>query len=518
MKIVKLDAVEAPPGGAAPAHRASVLPGAVLAAGSRPVPAPELAQGPEPQRQAHPGRFALSLILVAAFMVVLDFSIVNVALASIQRDLAFSGSSVQWVVTGYAITFGGLLILGGRAADIFGRRRMFVAGLLVFTAASLAGGLAGDAALLVAARLVQGVGAAMVAPAALSLITTTFPEGQARTRALGAYGAVASLGFVAGQVLGGALVDFVSWRAVFLVNVPVGVMAVLLAPRLLPESRAGASTRKSLDGGGAVLITASVALLVYSVSEAGLAGIGSSRVLGGLALAAAALAGFVHVERRHPHPLMPLEMLKRPELRKATTVMALLGLWNGGELLVLSLYLQQVLHDSPLVSGLVIAPQGAVGFTAAFFGARLMRRLGPRRLTVLTGAAAALGFGLLTQLSAHGGYSPALLAVTLVGFGTAGTAFASTVGATNGMDDSDQGFVGGAINTSRQIGAAIGAALLPSVVVAVNSRSSAAGVAGDRAAMLIGALIAGATVVVAWGVAAPFQAAFTKLRLTNNEL
>lgn len=451
--------------------------------------------GPEPLRGA-PGRLALALILSASFMVVLDFSIVNVALASIERELRFTGSSVQWVVTGYAITFGGLLVLGGRAADMFGRRRIFVAGLLLFVAASLSGGLAQDPVLLVASRLVQGIGAAMVAPAALSLITTGFPEGPSRNRALGAYGAVASLGFVSGQVLGGVLVAFTSWRSVFLVNVPVGLAVVLLAPRVVPESRLGGGLR-NLDIGGASLITVAVALVVYAVSEAGDAGLRSPLVLGSLALSALAFAGFLAAERRHPSPLVPLRLLRVTSLRNANTMMLLMGLWNGGELIVLSLYLQQVLHDSPLVSGLVIAPQGVVGFTAGAFGARLMKRLGYKRLSVLTGAAAFLGFLVLTQLPTGGGYSPALAAVTLVGFGTAGTAFASTVGASSGMKDSDQGFVGGAINTSRQIGAAVGASLLPAVVEAVDRHGRTAGVSGDRTAMLVAAAAAALAVLAA---------------------
>ena len=199
-------------------------------------------------------RLALALILTAAFMVVLDFSIVNVALASIERELGFSASAAAWIVTGYAIAFGGLLILGGRAADMFGRRRMFMAGLAIFSAASLAGGLAHDPVLLVASRVIQGAGAALVAPSALSLITTGFAEGPQRTRALGMYGATASVGFVAGQVLGGVLVQFTSWRSVFLVNVPVGVAALLLAPRLLGESRLAGQGRR-LDVSGALLIT-----------------------------------------------------------------------------------------------------------------------------------------------------------------------------------------------------------------------------------------------------------------------
>lgn len=215
----------------------------------------------DPRRRS----LGLGLILVASFMVVLDFSIVNVALPSIEGELGLAASSVQWVITGYAITFGGLLILGGRAADLFGRRRMFVAGLLVFSAASLAGGLAQDLTLLVASRAVQGAGAALVAPAALSLITTGFAEGRELTRALGIYGATASVGFVAGQVLGGILVQFTSWRAVFLVNVPFGLLAALLAPKLLAKSPRLPVTR-GLDVGGAVFITAAVAFLVFAVA------------------------------------------------------------------------------------------------------------------------------------------------------------------------------------------------------------------------------------------------------------
>ncbi|MGO9656949.1 MAG: MFS transporter [Acidimicrobiales bacterium] len=457
---------------------------------------PSLVVPPVSRAAAH-SRLALGLILTAAFMVVLDFSIVNVALASIERELGFAPASLQWVVTGYAITFGGLLVLGGRATDLYGRRRMFLAGLLVFTVASLAGGLATGPALLVAARLVQGAGAAMVAPAALSLVATTFPEGPARNRALGAYGAVSSLGFVAGQVLGGALVQFTSWRAVFLVNVPVGLIAVLIAPHVLAESR-GERAGRHLDVGGATLVTVAIALTVYAVSEAGLAGLGSGRVLVALGSAVVAVVGFRFVEHRHSDPLVPLPLLRRPSLRRATALMFLLGLWNGGELLVLSLYLQQALHDSALVSGLVIAPQGVVGFAAGLFGAQLMRRLGVRRLTLVTGGAAFLGFLVLTQLPHSGGYSPALAAVTLVGFGTAGTAFASMVGATSGMADADQGFVGGAINTSRQIGAAVGAALLPAVVEAVNRGGATGDVAGDRVAMLAAAVIAGLAMLTAF--------------------
>jgi EmrB/QacA subfamily drug resistance transporter len=439
----------------------------------------------------------LALILLAAFMVVLDFSIVNVALPSIERELSITAAAVQWVITGYAIAFGGLLILGGRAADLFGRRRMFVSGLLAFTVASLAGGLAHDPALLIAARVVQGAGAAVVAPAALSLITTSFTDGQQRTRALGMYGATASIGFVAGQVLGGILVQFTSWRAVFLVNVPVGLLAVALAPRLLADTRGPAKSRR-LDVRGALLISAAMAALVFAVSQAGVTGWLSPVILGSLALFAACTGAFVVAERRHSDPLLPAALMRRPALRTAGMVNVLLGLWNGGEMLMLSLYLQQVLRDSPLVTGLAIAPQGVIGFTAGAFGARMAGRFGIRRLLVLTGIMAAAGFAVLTQLPASGHYSPVLAAVMLVGFGTAGTAFGTMVIATTGVAGAEQGVVGGVINTSRQIGAALGAAALPAIAAAVSHDPVTATAQGTRAAMLAGAVAAALAALIAW--------------------
>jgi len=449
-------------------------------------------------------------------MVVLDFSIVNVALPSIERELHMAADAVQWIVTGYAISFGGLLILGGRAADLLGRRRMFVAGLIAFSLASLAGGLAQDPMLLIAARVVQGAGAAIVAPAALSLITTGFPEGPERTRAIGLYGSVASVGFVSGQVLGGVLVQFTSWRWVFLVNVPVGLIAAALSPSILGPVKTAAKTAvtaaaktaattaakvtartrlRRLDLRGALLITIAVTLVVFAVSQGVVLGWASPLVIGAAVIAVVAGAVFAKAETRHPDPLIRLSLLRRKSLREGTTLTFLLGLWNGGEMLVLSLYLQQVLHESPLFTGLVIAPQGVVGFMMGMLGPRLAGRIGIRRLLVVTAAASAVGFLVLTHLPATG-YSPVLFVVTLIGFGTAGTAMGSTVLASRGMADADQGLVGGMINTSRQIGAAVGAALLPAVAQAVSG-----GVSGDRAAMLTAAVAALAATAVAWRAA-----------------
>jgi MFS family permease len=479
---------------------------------------------------ARPG-LRLLLILVASFMVVLDFTIVNIALPSMERDFGVTTPVVQWVVTGYAIAFSGLLILCGRAADLLGRRRVFISGLVLFSLASLAGGLAGDPVLLIVARIVQGAGAALVAPAALSLITTSFPPGPQRTRAIGLYGSMASVGFVAGQVLGGVLVEWTSWRAVFLVNVPVGLAAAFLAPRVIAgpaaaPAKAPAADRARvpapdpaplpalgpavparagrLDVRGAVLITGAVALAVFGISQGDVLGWTSPLVLGAAVIALATAAFFVAAEKHHPAPLIRPRLLLRPGLRNGAMLAFLLGVWNGGELLVLSLYMQQVLHLSPLVTGLAIAPQGLAGFTMGMLGPKLAGRFGVRRVAMFAGLSATIGFAALTRLPA-GGYSPLLFVVILIGFGGAGTAFGSIVLASRELSDGDQGLAGGVVNTSRQVGAAVGAALLPAVADAVS------GVSGDRYAMLAATAAALAATAVSWQAsrraAAPMRSA-----------
>jgi EmrB/QacA subfamily drug resistance transporter len=436
-------------------------------------------------------------VLVASFMVVLDFSIVNVGLPSIRRALGFGGDSVQWVVTAYAISFSGLLILGGRIADLFGRRRSFIAGLLVFASASLVAGLSRDAAMLIAARAIQGVGAAMVAPASLALITARFVEGPRRTRALGLYGATASIGFVAGQVLGGVFIQFLGWASIFLVNVPVGVVAAFLAHRLITSDRERGNIAH-LDLVGAFLATTTVAATVFGVSQGTVLGWAHPLVEGSLALAALCLVGFILVERVHAHPLVDLSLLARSNLRVAAILSLLMGAWTAGELVVISLYLQQTLHDSPLVAGLVIAPQGVVGFVTGMMGSRLVRRVGMRRLAIASTLATGIGFLALTALPSSGHYSVVLLAVLLVGFGTVGTAFGTTVMAAAGMADTDQGFVGGVINTTRQVGAALGVALLVAVAEGAHATTGTTTIVGDRMAMLITAFIGLSGTVIAW--------------------
>jgi EmrB/QacA subfamily drug resistance transporter len=411
---------------------------------------------------AHPGA-ALALILAVAFMVVLDFSIVNVALAAIERELHAGATSVQWVITAYAITFGGLLVLGGRIGDLFGRRRMLVIGLVVFSVSSLAGGLAHSIGVLIAARAVQGVGAAIVAPAALSLITTSVPEGHQRTRALGFYGATASIGFVAGLVLGGILVQFFDWRAVLWVNVPIGLCAAALAPSLIPApQRAGRRAR--LDVSGALLVTAAIAAIVYTVSEGPVVGwLSGKTVLFGV-IAFVLLAGFVAVEQRHPSPLVRLDILRIRQLAAANAFTMMLGAWSAGELLVMPLYLQLVLHYSPLVTGFAMAPQGVIGFLGASRGARIVRRVGTRRYLMLSGAASAAGLGVLAGFVALRSYPLLLVGFMLAGYGNASGAFGATVAATQGITDSEQGLAGGLVNMSRQVGAASGVAVTAAII------------------------------------------------------
>lgn len=432
---------------------------------------------------------ALALVLVASLIVVLDFSIVNVALPSIRHALGFGGDSVEWVVTTYAITFSGLLILGGRIADLFGRRRTFIVGLLVFTGASLAAGWSNDAAQLIVARGVQGVGAALVAPASLSLITARIAEGQRRTRALALYGATASIGFVAGQVVGGVFVQYVGWTWIFLVNVPVGATAAFLATRVITSDRRRNKVAH-LDITGGVLTTLSVASIVFAISQGASLGWGHPLIVTAMAMAATSLAGLIVVERSHVHPLIDLGLLVQPRLLTSGIVTFLMGAWNAGEMVVLSVYLQQSLHDSPLLTGLIIAPQGITGFFTGMFGSRLVRRLGLRRLLMISTFTAGIGFLVLTGLPSSGHVSLVFAAVLLVGFGTVGTVMASTIMATQGMAESDQGLVGGVINTARQVGAALGVAVLFAIAEGAHSTSGGAAVGGDRMAMLVAAGIA----------------------------
>src|ERR671931_731045 len=293
---------------------------------------------------------ALALIVTAQFMVILDVAIVNVALPSIKSDLGFSQTNLQWVISAYAILFGGVLLLGGRLADLLGRRRLFVGGLALFTVSSLLCGLAWSEASLIALRAVQGLGAALLAPAALSLLVTTFAEGRERNLALGIYGAASGSGAAAGVLLGGVLTSYLSWSWIFFINVPVGVAAILLTPILLQESRADLAHRH-FDFAGAASVTSGLMLLVYAMTRATSDGWGASTTLGLLAGAIALIAGFVAVELRSPSPLLPLRIFRLRTLASANVAMAIVGAVAFSEFFVLTLYLQDVLDYSAVETG-----------------------------------------------------------------------------------------------------------------------------------------------------------------------
>jgi EmrB/QacA subfamily drug resistance transporter len=412
---------------------------------------------------------ALMLLAMTQFVVVIDASIVNVALPSIGTALHFSRDNLSWVVNAYTLTFGGFLLLGGRLADLLGRRRMFMLGLVVFSLASLAGGLAQSEAWLLAARAVQGLGAAIVSPAALSIITTTFAEGAERNRALGIWGAVAGAGGAAGVLLGGILTSGLSWRWVLFVNVPIGLIAATLAPRLLLESRAEDGT-EGFDIPGAVTVTAGLALLIYTVVDAVNAGWGSTGTLLRLAGSAVLLAAFVAVERRQRHPLMPFSIFRLRTLRGANIVGLLIGMSLFSMFFFISLYLQDVLHYSPIKAGVSYLPLAVGIIISAGAGSQLVTRVGFK--PVLTGGLLLIAAALLrfSRVPAPGGsfaanvLGPSLLAAFGLGF-----SFVSvTIGAMTGTKPHEAGLASGLINTAQQVGGALGLAILATVA---NSRT-----------------------------------------------
>ena len=420
---------------------------------------------------------ALGLLCVAQLMLVLDFSIVNVALPSMKAALGFSASGLQWVISAYALTFGGFLMLGGRAADLFGRRRVFMAGLALFSAASLLGGFARASWMLVAARALQGVGGAIVSPASLSLLTTTFPEGPERNRAMGWFGTMSTIGFAVGMMLGGLLTGAVGWEWVMFINVPIGLLVIALSPILLP-SGGDLPPRVGFDLLGAALITGASASLVYALSDAENAGWGSWQTLGLLAASAAQLVGFVLVESRVEHPLIPLEIFKKRDLVGANFVGFLLAAAIPAMILLLTFHMQQHLHYSPWITGLAFMPHAVVAFFAARVVPRVVDRFGPRSIMAWGSAIFVGSVLLLATMTPGGSYAIELLpglAITPVGilFGF----IASMIAATSGMPDDEQGLASGLLATSQQIGQAMGLAVILNVVAFAERRALLAGLA-----------------------------------------
>src|SRR3989442_15816777 len=350
---------------------------------------------------------ALALLSVVQFMVVLDIAIVNVALPSIQVDLGFSQQNLQWVISAYALVFGGFLLLGGRAADLLGRRRLFLAGLVVFPLASLLAGLAWSEPSLIGARAFQGLGAAIISPAALSILSTTFAEGRERNIALGVWGAVGGFGAAAGVLLGGVFTELLSWSWIFFVNVPVGVAAFFLAPRLLDESRD--TTVKSFDALGAVLVTSGLVALVYAITQSGRYGWASGRTIGVFAASLVLLAGFVLWERRHAEPLMRFGILRTKTIAGANVGGLILGAATVSLFLMLTLDMQQVLGYSPMKPGVASLAVAGSAILWSAVAAPLGNRLGVKPVLVTGMVALTSGLVYFTQVSVHGTYLSDLL-------------------------------------------------------------------------------------------------------------
>ena len=406
---------------------------------------------------------ALALLCMAQFVVVLDASIVNVALPSIGRSLEFSPGNLSWVVSAYVLTFGGFLLLGGRLADLLGRRRVFMAGLILFALASLVGGFAESPGVLIAARAVQGLGAALLSPAALSIITTTFRDGAERNKALGVWGAVAGSGGAAGVLLGGVLTEYLGWEWVLWVNVPIGIVAAALAPRLVLESRSEGSNR-TFDVPGAVSVTAGLALLVYALVEAPEAGWGSGQTIGLIAAALGLIAVFVAVELRTSAPLVPFSIFRLRTLTGANVVGVLTGASLFSMFFFISLYMQNVLGYSAIKAGLSYLPLAVSIILAAGVASQLVTRIGFK--PVLLAGMAFISAGLLwfSQISADGGFASDVLGPSLLAAFGLGFAFVpQTIAAMSGVKDREAGLASGLINTSQQVGGALGLAVLSSI-------------------------------------------------------
>jgi len=411
---------------------------------------------------------ALALLCMAQFVVVLDASIVNVALPSIGEGLNFSQDNLTWVVNAYVLTFGGFLLLGGRMADLLGRRRVFLSGLALVAVASLAAGFAANEGQLIAARAAQGLGAAIISPSALSIITNLFTDGAERNRALGVWGAVAGSGGAAGVLLGGILTDGLGWEWVLWINVPVATIVALLTPSLVAESRSSSRTRH-FDSLGAVSVTASLTVLVYALVEATEVGWGSAQTLGLLGLSASLMAAFVAVELRSEAPLVPFRIFRMRTLTGANVVGLLVGASLFSMFFFISLYMQQVLGFSAIKAGLSYLPLALMIIVSAGVGSQLVTKVGFKPVLAAGMISIAIGLLWFSQVSVGGGFVTDVLGPSL--FAAVGLGFAfvtTTIAAVSGVQERESGLASGLINTSQQIGGAIGLAVLATIA---NSRT-----------------------------------------------
>jgi EmrB/QacA subfamily drug resistance transporter len=449
---------------------------------------------------------ALALICAAQFVLQLDFTIVNVALPTIQGQLHFTAAHLQWVVSGYALTFGSLLLLGGRAGDLIGHRRLLLVGLTLFGASSLGAGLSMSSAILIASRFVQGASAALVAPSGLALLTALYTEGLPRTRALGMFQGATAAGAMAGLVLGGLLTEYVGWRAIFLVNPPIVVVLSMLAVHLLPDDTRGEHSR--LDVAGAALATASVAALIFGMSE-GQQGFTTPLVVVTLVLAVVLAGAFVAVERRVAAPMLPLGLFADRARRAALLVALVMGAVLAGYLYFTSLYLQTVLHYSAVLTGVALVPATVTVMVVSMLGVRrLLPRLGVKVMLLLGLLSMGLGQLCLSRMSAGGSYPhvvlPGVLLTALgvgIGFPTA------SVAVTAGVQAAEQGVAGGLYVTAQQIGIAVGLAILATVAAAPARVAGGSAVAGYRLSFLVAAVMTALAAVTV----------FTELRSRKRE-
>ncbi len=420
----------------------------------------------------------LVLVCMAQFMVVLDATIVNVALPSIQADLVMSNTDLQWIVNAYALVFGGFLLLGGRAGDLVGRKRVFLLGVVIFTVASLLNALAPSSEFLIVFRGVQGLGAALVSPAALSIITTTFAEGAERTKAMGVWAAIAVGGGAVGLVLGGILVDTLSWPWIFFVNVPVGIAVFAVSLRHVPESK-DEHAHRSFDVAGAITVTSGLVILVYAIVKAQEKGWGSPHTIGFGAVAFGLLTAFVLIERRSPEPLVRLSIFRVRTIRAANTVMFVVAAGLFAMFYFNTLYLQRVLDYSPLQAGLAFLPFTAGIIIGAGISQNLVPRLGAREVPVIGLVLAIAGLLLFVRLDPSGTYLPDLLpGIMLMSIGMGLVFVPITLIATSGLPVDDAGLASGLFNTSQQIGGALGLAILATLAASATS-DTLAGVGGQ---------------------------------------
>ena len=409
------------------------------------------------------------LVCIAQFMVVLDATIVNVALPSIQRGLHFSPTSLQWIVNGYTLMFGGFLLLGGRLSDLLGRQRLFIAGVIVFTVASFVNGVAQSADVLIAGRAFQGLGGALVSPAALSIVTTTFAEGAERTKALGVWSAIAAGGAAAGLVIGGFLTETFSWRWVFFVNLPIGVAAALLSLRFVPNSRSDEEP-ETYDAAGAVSVTGGLLVLVYAIVKAQSYGWGSAKTIGLFALAVVLLATFVVIERRSKAPLIRLGIFSMRSLSGSNAAMLLVASGLFAMFYFASLYMQEILGYKPLKAGLAFLPFTFGIIIGAGLSQTLIRRIGIRAVTFTGITMGTIGLLYFTRLPAHGTYVRDLLpTIVVVSIGMGMTFVPLTLLATTNVQPEDAGLASGLFNTSQQVGGALGLAILSTLAASRTS-------------------------------------------------